>query len=129
MAVYFFAPKAKVLHGILGGENLYLEIADTSILHEKGLSLHKPLAPNEGMIFIFSSDGKYGFWMKDMLFPIDILWLDSEYRIVYVKEDVAPSSYPEVFMPTTQARFVLELPAGFFKKHELHLGDTLKISR
>lgn len=111
----------------LGGETIVLEVADTNASHTRGLSGRERLAPGAGMLFVFSKDDRYGFWMKDMRFPIDIVWLDSEYRIVDVKESVLPSSYPEVFTPKSPSRYVLELPAGFFREHDLKVGDMLEI--
>lgn len=127
IAVSFYTPRVKALHATLGGEALLLEVVDTEALRIRGLSGHKPLASNEGMLFVFPEDGRYGFWMKDMLFPIDILWLDSGYRIIDTKEHAVPESYPEVFTPHTSARFVLELPAGFFSNHHLKNGNILKM--
>ncbi len=123
------SPQAKVLHAELGGEALLLVVADTDILRKQGLSGHRPLALNEGMLFVFPADDKHSFWMKDMLFPIDIFWLDNEYRIVDVKERATPESYPEVFTSSVPARYVLELSEGFFSSHKLKLGDGLKILR
>ncbi len=120
-------PQAKVLHAVLGGEALLLKIADTDVLRLQGLSGHPPLPPNEGMLFVFTSDGLHSFWMKDMLFPIDILWLDSEYRIVDVKQGATPESYPKSFTPSVPARYVLELSSGFFELHKLKNGDRLEI--
>ncbi len=126
--VVFFSrpPQAKVLHAVLGGEALLLEVADTDALRAQGLSGHKPFAPNEGMLFVFPIEGKHSFWMKDMLFPIDILWLDNDYRIVDVKEKATPESYPESFTPSVPALYVLELSAGFFEAHKLKKGDRLE---
>lgn len=117
----------KTLHARLGGEMLLLEIADTDELRAKGLSGHKPLKSGEGMLFIFEQEGIYGFWMKDMNFPIDIAWLDQTYRIVEIKERVEPSSYPEVFLPHVNARYVIELPEDYFSKHDLKTGNILEI--
>lgn len=111
----------------LGGETLKLEIADTEVLREQGLSGHKPLGANEGMLFIFPNDDQHQFWMKDMLFPIDIVWFDSEYRIIDVRERADPNSYPEIFTPKSNARYVIELPAGFFEKYHLKVGNILEI--
>ena len=111
----------------LGGETLKLEIADTEILREQGLSGHKPLGMNEGMLFAFPEEGFHSFWMKDMTFPIDILWLDSDYHIMDVRERAQPSSYPEIFTPRMPSQYVLELPEGFFENHSLKIGNTLEI--
>lgn len=127
--VYQKTEKTPVPRAFLGGEALVLEIADTDALHTRGLSGHKPLAENEGMLFVFPKDGLYGFWMKDMLFPLDILWLDSEYRIIDVREGATPESYPQIFTPSTPARYVLELSSGFFSKHKLKNGNILEIMK
>jgi len=111
---------------ILGGKEISVEVADTPALQELGLSGHKPLTQNEGMIFIFNESKQYGFWMKDMLFPIDIIWFDEQYRIVDVWENAEPQSYPTSFAPRTPGRYVLEVSAGYFGKHQLRIGDKFE---
>ncbi len=120
-----FSESTKAPQYSLGGIELLLEIADTNALRAQGLSGHMPLAQNEGMLFVFPEDGLHGFWMKDMLFSIDILWLDRDYRIIDVRTQVGPDSYPEVFVPSTPSRYVLELRSGFFELHGLKKGDKL----
>lgn len=119
--------KAPMLHARLGGEAFVLEISDTVALRTRGLSGHAPLGSGEGMIFVFPVDDKHKFWMKDMQFPIDIVWLDSDYRIVDVKKNATSASYPEIFTPVLPARYVIEISAGFFEEHHLKTGDTLEI--
>ena len=63
--------------------NLNIEISDTKAKREQGLSGKEGLAENEGMLFVFEKEGYYGFWMKDMNFPIDIAWLDKNKKIIY----------------------------------------------
>lgn len=112
---------------ILGKQEVTVTIADTPLLREKGLSGRKALASNEGMLFVFSEPGFHGFWMKDMLFSIDIIWFDQNRRIVDVWERATPASYPKVFTPRVSAQFVLEVPAGFFLDHSLKIGDIVEI--
>lgn len=119
--------KTQTLHARLGGEALVLEVADTEAFRTKGLSGHVPLREGEGMLFVFTKDGRYDFWMKNMQFPIDIVWLDSNYRVIDVKKGATPASYPEIFTPVLPARYVVEIPAGFFDEHHLKAGDTLEI--
>lgn len=116
-------------HVILGDIEVAVAIADTPELRDKGLSKREKLGVNEGMFFIFENPQQYGFWMKDMNFPIDIIWFDENQRIVYAKQDAEPSSYPEIFTPSASAQYVLEVPAGFFAFHRLKLGDTIEIPR
>jgi uncharacterized membrane protein (UPF0127 family) len=121
--------KEGILRALIGGQTVSLEIADTDEERSKGLSGHVPLEVDEGMLFVFPVSGPYGFWMKDMTFPIDIVWLDEMYRIVYVKEQATPESYPQVFAPGVPARYVVELSSGFFAKNHLHAGNIVEILR
>lgn len=125
----FFIRENNSIHGSFGGEELTLKVADTEALREQGLSGSSPLSPREGMLFIFPHSGNYGFWMKDMLYPIDIIWLDEKYRIVSVEERAMPESYPKVFYPASPARYVVELRAGFFSEYHLKRGDVLEIKK
>lgn len=114
---------------ILGDTVITVGVADTPEAQMRGLGSQEKLKLNQGMLFVFSDGKPHGFWMKDMRFPIDIIWFDANNRIVYVKEGAEPASYPEIFTPTVSTPLVLEVPAGFFAYHQLKLGDTLKIDR
>lgn len=126
-ASFFEEPPSKTLSARLGGQLLVLEVADTDARRVQGLSGRKSLPHNHGMLFVFPVDGMYGFWMKDMHFPVDIIWLDGSYRIVDVNERVSPSSYPIVFYPDVSTRYTLEVSSGFFEKNKLAKGMTLEI--
>lgn len=131
VAVMFAAP-AKTPHQsmvFLGGQEVIVVVADTPALREQGLSGRKRLDTNEGLLFVFPESQQYGFWMKDMRFPIDIIWFDRDRKIVDVWEHATPESYPKIFTPSASAQFVLEVPAGFFVEHYLKVGDTLEILR
>lgn len=120
-------PSSRHVFARLAGVELVLEVANTDVRRAEGLSGRKEIKPNEGMLFVFPEDREHGFWMKDMGFPIDILWLDRGYRIVDVRENVEPESYPKVFRPDVSARYTLELPAGFFAQYKLSKGMPLEI--
>ena len=111
----------------IGEEIIKVAIADTPILRSRGLSGVSGLNKNEGMLFIFDYPDYYGFWMKDMKFPLDIIWLDETGRIVHIAESATPLSYPNVFTPTDKARYVLEVNSGFSREHNLKAGDTALI--
>lgn len=113
----------------IGGTRVAVSIADTPEERSQGLSGRAPLAENEGMLFIFPEDGKHGFWMKDMRFSIDIIWLSSEDVVVHIEEHVSPESYPASFASQNPARFVLEVPAGFAKTHNIALGSVAVLPR
>ncbi len=101
---------------------LRVEVADTPTAREQGLSNHVPLGSGEGMLFVFDTDDRWGIWMKDMRFAIDILWLDAEGKVVWLESNVAPETYPTVFYPDTPARYVLELPANAAEAYDLVVG-------
>lgn len=107
----------------LDGKTIHVTIADTESARERGLGGRAELAPDEGMLFVFPSDGNYAFWMKDMSFPIDIIWLAADGTIVHIEQAVSPATYPETFAPETPARYVLELPAGYAKAYTVKVGD------
>jgi uncharacterized membrane protein (UPF0127 family) len=101
----------------LAGQKVTAQIADTEALRTQGLSGTEPLADHTGMLFVFQTPDLYPFWMKDMKYPIDIIWLDQGQRVVSVKEHATPESYPESFKPTSPALYVLEVSDGFVKKY------------
>lgn len=119
-----------VPQGIVGefaGVSLRLELATTVDTRATGLGGRKSIPPNTGMLFVFPVAERYGFWMKDTQFPLDIFWLDHAGSVVHVAADVATSSYPGVFYPPTPAQYVLETPAGFARAHAVVLGTHLSL--
>ncbi len=111
----------------LHGETIYVSIADTDAERSLGLGGRTGLKPDEGMLFVFSTEGQYAFWMKDMKFSIDILWLDRNGTVVYVAPAVSPDTYPRTFVSDNPALYVLELPAGYANLHGVQVGDKISI--
>jgi uncharacterized membrane protein (UPF0127 family) len=109
----------------IGSQVVHVRIADTDKSREKGLSGTSGLGENEGMLFIFAVPGRWGLWMKDMKYSIDMLWLDGNKKIIYKVENVSPDTFPKVFLPDKDARYVLELPAGFSSKNQVSLGQVV----
>jgi len=103
---------------------ILVTVADTEIKRERGLSGRNELKENEGMLFVFKSLDISGFWMKDMKFSIDIVWI-RENKIVSIEKNVSPNSFPNVFYPSEPASLVLELPSGFCDAHGVLVGDSL----
>jgi len=106
-----------------GTTTITVEIADTESERHHGLSGRLSLAQGHGMLFIFPTSNEYAFWMPDMYFAIDMIWLNDAKRVVYIKENATPDSYPETFAPNMPARFVLEVPAGYAKAHGIVVGS------
>ena len=111
----------------LSGYVLHVALADTDAARQLGLGGRDGLAGDEGMLFVFPEDGRYAFWMKDMHFSIDILWLSDSGAIVYMAESISPDTYPSNFRPDTPARYVLELPAGWAASHGVRVGDIVRL--
>jgi len=126
-AMLAVSPKDTIAEVVIAGERLKVVVANTPELQEKGLGGRKSLEPNGGMLFIFPKPGFYGFWMKDMKIPIDIIWFDANRRIVDVWENATPESYPEAREPRDASLYVLEVNAGFYKKHTLKKGDVVEL--
>ena len=105
-----------------------VEVASDDETRSQGLMYRDHLADDRGMIFLFPQAGEYPFWMKNTLIPLDMIWIDSQHRIVHISHDVQPCkadpcpNYP----PHAQASFVLELAAGVAAKHHLADGDVLR---
>jgi uncharacterized membrane protein (UPF0127 family) len=87
-------------------------IADTEENRKMGLSNTQSLNIDTVKLFIFDKPDYYGFWMKDMLYPIDIVFLDSAMQVISYIDDVDPTSYPETFYPESPALYVMEMNAG-----------------
>lgn len=104
----------------IAGKTIMVEIADTETKRTQGLSGRESLRENEGMLFVFPEPDYHGFWMKDMQFPIDIVWLDENLRVISVTERIAPETFPEVFYPPKPIQFVLEVPAGVVSQKNLY---------
>lgn len=112
----------------IGGVAVQVEIADTDAERARGLSGHAPLGDLAGMLFIFPEEGLYSFWMRDMTFPIDILWLDAAGAVVHIEENVSPHTYPTAFTSGSPARYVLEVRAGFADQHDIEIGEVANLS-
>lgn len=102
-----------------------LWIADNEVEREQGLSGVKDLKANGGLLMKFDADNTWGIWMKDMKIPIDIVWLDKNKVVVYIVKQASQDLGTSVtFAPKTDARYVLELPAGSAAKAGIKTGQT-----
>lgn len=111
----------------IGETDVKVEIRDTPEERTMGLSGRESLEEGTGMLFIFETPGNYGFWMKDMKFPIDIIWIDDTQRVIGVEKNAAPESYPKIFYPPREVKYVLEVPAGFSNTHSIDIGQRVSL--
>ncbi|MFY3740078.1 MAG: hypothetical protein HMLIMOIP_000503 [Candidatus Nitrosomirales archaeon] len=111
---------------------LNVEIADDSEKIQRGLMYREMLPENQGMLFIFDEERKYQFWMMNMKIHLDMIWLDSNGKVVYIVEDVAPctdSAHTSqcTYNPDEPARYVLEVNSGFVKKYGINENSVMHI--
>lgn len=94
----------------------------------RGLSGSDQLPPDHVMLFDFGKDSRWGIWMKDMNYPIDIIWLDIQARVIYMVQDAQPSSYPDtIYRPKQNARYVIEAVSGTIERTGLKVGDSVTL--
>lgn len=103
------------------------EIVDTPDTRALGLSGRSSLPENYGMLFVFDTPDRYGFWMKNMLVPIDIVWLSKDGTIIDITRGVSPDTYPNVFYPREAVSFVLETKAGESYRQGWEAGDRISL--
>jgi uncharacterized membrane protein (UPF0127 family) len=115
----------------LRGEKFVVSIADTPAERTAGLAGRSDLAENEGMLFLFEEPGYYGFWMRGMLMPIDIIWLKDK-RVVGFGEaerPLDPDSFTlPIYYPPEPVNQVLEVKSGTIRRLGVDVGDEVSIS-
>ena len=111
----------------IGSTTVMASIADSLSERIKGLS-DTPYLP-EGIVklFAFGAEGEQSIWMKDMNYPIDIIWVAKDGKILYIKDSVSPDTYPESFASPKPAFYVIEANAGFASKNGIMVGDEIVI--
>ena len=127
VAVILLYPRPnKILN--LNGQKISLELAVTPEQQTQGLSSRPSLCPTCGMLFVFGTPQNTKFWMKDMNFPLDLIWLNNN-KIVQLDKNLLPEgAMPKDFYPSRQLiTDVLEVNGGFIDKYRLKVGDDLDI--
>ena len=109
------------------GETIIADLAKTEEERTQGLMFRNTLNDDQGMLFVFEEEGLYSFWMKNMNFAIDILWLDRQKRIVHLELNVPPCKKEPcpTYAPDLPAKYVLELKAGSIERRKLKLFDRI----
>jgi uncharacterized membrane protein (UPF0127 family) len=91
----------------------------------RGLSGRQSLEENAGMLFVYEIPSVPGFWMKEMNFPIDIIWIDENKKIVGITENLAPETFPQVFYPRSSVQYVLEVNSDWARDHSISVDDKV----
>lgn len=90
-----------------------LRVADSDEERAQGLMNVESLPMNEAMLFVFPESGRHGFWMKNTLIPLDIIWIDSNGIVVDISYNALPClAECPIMYPSANAKYVLEVKAG-----------------
>ena len=111
------------------GQRISVAIADTTQHRVQGLSDAPAIPIGMGMLFLFEKEEQHPFWMKDMKYAIDIIWLDKNSRIIYIERELKLDTYPKSFDAPLPSLYVLEMKAGESNKLNINIGDYLSIIR
>lgn len=122
----YWLPEAQVK---IAGQILTVEVAKTPRAIVKGLGGRESLAENRGMLFIMPVESRHVFWMKDMKFPIDIIWINNGQVVDIAPNVPVPQPGEELaqYPPREPARGILEVKAGFSEKYGLKIGDAVEL--
>ena len=114
---------------MVNGLVLAADISASNEQRTKGLSVKDALAENEAMLFVFDNEGEHTFWMKDMKFPIDIIWINSNKTVVHIEHNLQPCGYGllcPTYKPGQDSLYVLETVSGFAEKHDVVQGTRIQ---
>lgn len=112
----------------VNGLVLVADIAATNEQRTRGLSVKDSLAENEAMLFVFDNEAEHIFWMKDMKFPIDIIWIDSNKTVVHIEHNLEPCSSEVLcpsYKPNDDSLYVLETVGSFAVEHDIVKGTQV----
>ncbi|MCR4327997.1 MAG: DUF192 domain-containing protein [Patescibacteria group bacterium] len=116
----------------MGSHQIFVEVADTIPLRAQGLSGRDGLQDGHGMLFVYKDAGNYPFWMKDMKFPLDFVWI-RENKVVGVTDNVpipkgSILSLP-VYYPPENIDAMLEIRAGVAAELGIRTGDMVELKK
>lgn len=104
-----------------------VEIADDMLERQKWLMFREELAEKRWMIFVFSEDSKHAFWMKNTLIPLDMIWIDKDYKIVDIQNAIpCKTEICQTYNPKGNSRYVLEIWSELTKKYGIEIWDILE---
>lgn len=108
------------------GKNVFqTEVAASAVKRSQGLSGRENLCEKCAMLFLFAERDKQAFWMKEMNFDLDILWIDKN-EIVHIAKNVSRKNEREIIKPDCKADKVLEINAGLADKLGIKIGDEVE---
>lgn len=127
--IYLDKKQNSIYHLVLNNEKINILISDSVESRMKGLGDRNKLDPNTIMLFVFDKPDVYSIWMKNMYFPLDIIWLDEELNIIHIEEDISPNTYPKIYSSNSKSLYVIEANSGFSKRFDLKVGNKINIEK
>lgn len=130
LVFFLFLPKQKGISQVCFSERCFkVEVADSPSEQERGLMFRENLEKDKGMLFVFKEEGNYPFWMNNTLIPLDIIWMNSNQEIVFIKEDAEPcGEICEPIDPKIKVKYALELNGGAVSEKNIKISDKMTIS-
>ena len=109
----------------INNSRYYLNIASSNEQLARGLSGVENMPKNEGLLFVLPEPSKACFWMKQMNFNLDIIWLNEQKKVVYLEKNLSPKSYPKTYCSNQNSKYVIEMNSGFIGSKNIYLGEKL----
>jgi len=116
---------SKTIKTSLGSINA--AVAKTEYEKTRGLGGYSCIPKDQGMLFLYDQSSNVCMWMKDMNFPIDIVWMDGTGKIKKIEESIKPDTYPKTFCSEEKTSYVLELGSGQSRAFGLSVGSSLQL--
>lgn len=109
----------------IGNRAYNVLVARTAETQQQGLGGRSSIPADGGMLFWFARSEQQCFWMKDMRFSLDIIWLGDDKKVTHIEQNVSPASYPHQYCPAQPARYVIELNAGQVAANGVRPGQSV----
>ncbi len=123
--IFYFSPP--IVH--VGEIPVTVEVVSTPQARARGLSNRESLEDLGGMFFVFDTTEFHSIWMKDMYFPIDIIWISEDLVVVDIHRSVQPDTYPSTFKPRSPVRYALETNARYTETFGINIGDKVRLPK
>ena len=120
------APENRICFNPPAGGCFFVEVARTEEQRQKGLMFRERMDKKEGVFFVFEKEDVYPFWMKNTLIPLDIIWIDKDFKVVFIFKNAQPCQKDPcpVLDPKISATYVLEINAGLVDDLDIRFGDN-----
>lgn len=130
LGLFLFLPKQKNITEVCFRDRCFkVEVAKTQEQMERGLMFIDNLEKDRGMLFVFSEEGSYPFWMKNTLIPLDIIWINKNKKVIFIKENAQPcTDICDLIEPKQKAKYVLEINGGLAREINARIGEKVTIN-